>query len=58
MDKPTIEPCKGGWMVRLPGGDCAWQPSKQFAEAYVRQWLARNIDYGCAISTRDFPDTF
>ena len=33
-----IEAHKGGWMVYLPDGDYAWQPSKQFAEAYARRW--------------------
>jgi hypothetical protein len=37
-----IEPLNGGWMVYLPDGDYAWQPSKQFAEAYARRWLAEH----------------
>jgi hypothetical protein len=35
-----IEAHTGGWMVYLPNGDYAWQPSKQFAEAFARQWTA------------------
>ena len=47
-----IEPYKGGWMVRLPDGDYAWQPSKQFAEAYVRHWIAKDWKGGLGSSQR------